>query len=87
MFVFVCCHIFAKHVSELRVVELGFTTKLGRLVDTLFVSSNIPVIHMIFAGNSEQLFDSVHDKIFTLPDHFSIYPGHDYNGKYLCLRN
>ena len=31
-------------------------------------------------GSSETLFDSVHQKIFALPDHTEVYPGHDYNG-------
>lgn len=29
-------------------------------------------------GNSTTLYHSVHEKIFTLPDHFLIYPAHDY---------
>lgn len=32
-------------------------------------------------GNASQLFDSIHQKIFSLPDDTLIYPGHDYNGK------
>lgn len=32
-------------------------------------------------GSSEVLFDSVHQKLFTLPDHTEVYPGHDYNGQ------
>lgn len=32
-------------------------------------------------GSAERLYESVHTKIFTLPDHCLIYPGHDYNGK------
>jgi sulfur dioxygenase len=32
-------------------------------------------------GNAGQLFDSIHQKIFSLPDTTLIYPGHDYNGK------
>lgn len=31
-------------------------------------------------GNSATLYDSVHSKIFTLPDHFKLYPAHDYKG-------
>lgn len=29
-------------------------------------------------GNSTSLYNSVHDKIFSLPDNFRIYPAHDY---------
>jgi len=32
-------------------------------------------------GSSETLFDSVHQKLFTLPDHTEVYPGHDYKGQ------
>ena len=32
------------------------------------------------AGDAGQLYDSIHNKLFTLPDDTIIYPGHDYNG-------
>lgn len=32
-------------------------------------------------GSSEQLFDSVRAKLFSLPDETIVYPGHDYNGR------
>jgi sulfur dioxygenase len=32
-------------------------------------------------GNSDQLYDSVHSQIFTLPPDTLIYPGHDYRGQ------
>ena len=32
-------------------------------------------------GNPATLYDSVHSQIFTLPDHFRIYPAHDYKGR------
>lgn len=32
-------------------------------------------------GSSEKLFSSVHDKLFILPDHVVVYPGHDYAGR------
>lgn len=31
-------------------------------------------------GSSEQLYDSVHNKLFKLPSDYTIYPAHDYNG-------
>jgi rhodanese-related sulfurtransferase len=31
-------------------------------------------------GNSETLYESVHEQIFSLPDDTVIYPGHDYRG-------
>ena len=31
-------------------------------------------------GDSGKLYDAVHSQIFTLPDDFRIFPGHDYNG-------
>jgi len=35
------------------------------------------------AGNSDLLYDSVHQRIFTLPGDTKIYPGHDYKGRNL----
>ncbi|XP_055302571.1 persulfide dioxygenase ETHE1, mitochondrial isoform X2 [Sitodiplosis mosellana] len=32
-------------------------------------------------GNSRTLYQSVHDKIFNLPDNYRIYPAHDYKGQ------
>ncbi|XP_013184563.2 persulfide dioxygenase ETHE1, mitochondrial isoform X2 [Amyelois transitella] len=32
-------------------------------------------------GSSEALYNSVHKKIFTLPDHYTLYPAHDYRGQ------
>jgi len=31
-------------------------------------------------GSSEKMYQSITKKIFTLPDHYKIYPGHDYRG-------
>ncbi|MEM7435431.1 MAG: MBL fold metallo-hydrolase [Myxococcota bacterium] len=31
-------------------------------------------------GNAEQLYRSIHEKIFTLPDDTKLWPGHDYRG-------
>jgi sulfur dioxygenase len=31
-------------------------------------------------GDAGKLYDSIHEKIFSLPDETLIYPGHDYNG-------
>lgn len=32
-------------------------------------------------GSAKKLYQSIHQKIFTLPDHCLIYPGHDYKGQ------
>ena len=32
-------------------------------------------------GSADKLFDSVHKKLFALPDETIVYPGHDYNGR------
>ena len=32
-------------------------------------------------GDSKELYHSVHDKIFSLPDETELYPGHDYKGR------
>jgi len=31
-------------------------------------------------GDSKTLYNSVYEKLFSLADHYRIYPGHDYNG-------
>ena len=33
-------------------------------------------------GDAGQLYDSIHQKIFTLPDDTKVYPGHDYQGNF-----
>lgn len=32
-------------------------------------------------GDASTLFDSVHEQLYSLPDHFAVYPGHDYRGR------
>jgi sulfur dioxygenase len=32
-------------------------------------------------GSSDKLYTSIHERIFTLPDYFIVYPGHDYTGR------
>lgn len=32
-------------------------------------------------GSSKTLYSSVHNKIFTLPDYYTLYPAHDYKGQ------
>ncbi|CAF3488625.1 unnamed protein product [Rotaria sp. Silwood1] len=32
-------------------------------------------------GSSDTLYTSIQTKIFTLPDHYLVYPGHDYTGQ------
>jgi glyoxylase-like metal-dependent hydrolase (beta-lactamase superfamily II) len=33
------------------------------------------------SGSSKKLYESVHNKLFTLPDDTTVYPAHDYNGQ------
>jgi sulfur dioxygenase len=33
------------------------------------------------SGSSQELYKSITEKLFTLPDHTIVYPGHDYHGK------
>lgn len=37
-------------------------------------------------GSADKLYQSIHKRIFTLPDHFIVYPGHDYTGEYYSRR-
>ncbi len=32
-------------------------------------------------GDAGTLYDSVHQQLYSLPDHFAVYPGHDYRGR------
>ena len=32
-------------------------------------------------GSSETLYDSIHLKLYSLPDDCVVYPGHEYNGR------
>lgn len=32
-------------------------------------------------GNPRTLYNSVHQEIYSLPNHYKIYPAHDYTGK------
>lgn len=34
-------------------------------------------------GSSEQLYQSVHQKLFNLPDDYLVYPGHDYQNRFV----
>jgi Zn-dependent hydrolases, including glyoxylases len=34
-------------------------------------------------GDPKMLYDSVHQKIFSLPENFKLFPAHDYKGKKL----
>lgn len=47
--------------------------------DTLFVHGNGRTD--LQGGSAENLFDSVRNKLFTLPDETMVYPGHDYQGR------
>lgn len=33
-------------------------------------------------GDSNKLYDSIHQKILSLPDEYIVFPGHDYNGEF-----
>lgn len=47
--------------------------------DALFIRGNGRTDFQ--GGSAERLFDSVHNKLFALPDDTIVYPGHDYNGR------
>jgi glyoxylase-like metal-dependent hydrolase (beta-lactamase superfamily II)/rhodanese-related sulfurtransferase len=38
-------------------------------------------------GDARKLYDSVHDKIFSLPESTKLYPGHDYKGRTMTTVN
>jgi glyoxylase-like metal-dependent hydrolase (beta-lactamase superfamily II) len=35
------------------------------------------------SGDAETLYNSIHNKIFSLPDETLVYPGHDYEGRFI----
>lgn len=41
------------------------------------------------AGSADQLYTSVHEKLYTLPDHYRVFVGHDYlpNGRALAFES
>lgn len=47
--------------------------------DTLFIHGNGRTD--LQGGSAENLFNSVRNKLFTLPDETIVYPGHDYQGR------
>ncbi len=42
-----------------------------------------PVMKLVFTGDAEALYNSIHNKIFSLPDTTLVYPGHDYEGRFI----
>ena len=50
--------------------------------DTIFIGRTGRTISA--GANIRQLYNSVYKKILTLPDNFTIYPGHDYGDKSSC---
>lgn len=72
---------------EIKVLELpGHTTEsLGYLVGNRLFTGDALLIRGCGRtdfqnGDAATLYDSIHKKVFTLPDATAIYPGHDYNG-------
>lgn len=39
-----------------------------------------PIYFLFYLGNASSLYESVHEKILSLPSNFLLYPGHDYQG-------
>ena len=35
------------------------------------------------SGSAEELYNSIHNKVFSLPDETLVYPGHDYEGRFI----
>ncbi len=49
--------------------------------DTLFIRGNGRTDFQ--NGDAGGLYDSLHDKLFTLPDETNVWPGHDYKGEHV----
>ncbi|HKJ84393.1 MAG TPA: MBL fold metallo-hydrolase [Mariprofundaceae bacterium] len=72
---------------EIRVVETpGHTdTCLSYLFDDMAFTGDALFIRGcgrtdFQSGDAGRLYDSIHEKLFVLPDHTKVYPGHDYRG-------
>ena len=37
-------------------------------------------------GSPKALYNSVHSRLFTLPEDYSVYPAHDYQGKIVAVK-
>jgi glyoxylase-like metal-dependent hydrolase (beta-lactamase superfamily II) len=76
---------FGKH--SLKVIETtGHTDScLSFLIDDMVFTGDLLFIRGtgrtdFQQGDSTKMYDNIHNKIFSLPDHTKIYPGHDYKG-------
>lgn len=69
--------------QELKVLTIknsSIASEASLLLAFLQFLNPISFITLI-TGNPSQLYDSVHKQIFSLPDEYKLYPGHDYKGK------
>lgn len=51
----------------------------------LFYIYRLKILIFWISGSSETLYNSVHNKIFSLPPNYTLYPAHDYTGNVLCF--
>jgi len=72
---------------EIKVLETPWHTSwcVSYLVDDMIFTGDVILVRGsgrtdFQSGSNENMFHSVRDKIFTLPDLTIIYPAHDYNG-------
>ena len=48
--------------------------------DTLFIGGTGRTDFQ--GGSAHSLYHSIHEQLFSLPDHVTVYPGHDYHGRF-----
>ena len=59
---------------------------ISHLVNFEHVIVSWECTHFFVSGDPRVLYNSVHNHLFTLPDDFYVYPGHDYKGKNIRSR-
>uniref|UniRef100_A0AC35F8G6 Metallo-beta-lactamase domain-containing protein n=1 Tax=Panagrolaimus sp. PS1159 TaxID=55785 RepID=A0AC35F8G6_9BILA len=87
-------HIHADHITATGELKKRFPSmhsilnKKAEGKADVFVENN-DIIHFAVArhltgfqgGSAKTLYESIHNQIFTLPDDYLLYPGHDYSGQ------
>jgi glyoxylase-like metal-dependent hydrolase (beta-lactamase superfamily II) len=90
-----CADAHVAHGDEIRVGQLGFSVLATpghtddsvsyRIAERVFTGDALMIRSAgrtdFQNGNAGQLFDSIHDVLFKLPDDTLVCPGHDYKGR------
>ena len=88
-----CADVSSSNIRHTRVIFSFFIDSFSFLGCMSFVSHDLAAVFTGDAllirgcgrtdfqqGSSEKLYASVHNQILSLPDHYLVYPAHDYTG-------